>query len=135
MFTVTALDAADTSPDRLDAVIADYLALEHARTYRQLLVTRFGALCAVLVGVGWGFHWLPLVGVWSTIAVCAGVPACGWIVERRWDRKLARSLDAPSAAAATATEPDVSRQSSRTARAAEMREHSGRRTESHAQSR
>jgi hypothetical protein len=103
MFTVTALDAAAVDPDRLGAVLADYLALEQARTYRQLLVTRFGGLGAILVAVGWGFHWLPLVAVWLTLAVCTGVPVWAWIVERRCDRKLAMALDGLPASTVPAT--------------------------------
>jgi hypothetical protein len=77
----------------LSAIMRDYLALERARVYRRLFVTRFGLL-ALAVGVaGLGFHWLPLSGTWFGVALCLAVPLCTWISEIRFDRQLMRRLD------------------------------------------
>ena len=51
-FRSTALDSEQTG-----ALIAEYLALEQARSYRRLCQTRF-VLLALAIGVaGFGFHW------------------------------------------------------------------------------
>ena len=77
----------------LSAIMRDYLALERARVYRRLFVTRFGLL-ALAVGVaGIGFHWLPLSGTWFGVALCLAVPLWTWIAELKWDRRLSRRLD------------------------------------------
>jgi Flp pilus assembly protein TadB len=93
MHVVTSLPSASVEPVELNAVMSDYLALELARTYRRLFVTRFGLLGLVLGIAGLAFHWLPAFAAWFCVAVCAVVPAWAWAVELRCDRRLARRLN------------------------------------------
>ena len=93
MDVVTPLPAASLEPVELNAVMTDYLALELARTYRRLFVTRFGLLGLLLGIFGLAFHWLPTFAAWFSVAVCAVVPAWAWAVELRCDWRLARRLN------------------------------------------
>jgi len=56
MHAITSLRTAGLPPEHVKAVLADYLALERARTYRRACVTRFGALAAVFGVAGFGVH-------------------------------------------------------------------------------
>jgi hypothetical protein len=91
---VTSFDGEKVAPEELGAVMADYLALEKARLYRRLFVARFGLLATILGVVGFGLHWLPQVGSWVSLGLCAVAPAWAWVAELRCDWRLARRLDA-----------------------------------------
>jgi hypothetical protein len=105
MHTVTSFHASGVQPQQVSAIVANYLALERARIYRRLSVTRFGLIALVLAVTGFGFHWLPAVASWAGVGLCTVAPAWAWVNERRCDRRLARRLkevpggnnDAPSA--------------------------------------
>ena len=65
--------------------MADYLALEHARVFRRLLVVRCGLMAVVIAIAGAGFGWLPPVACWVSVAIFLLAPASAWVVEcRRW---------------------------------------------------
>jgi len=93
MHTVTSFRASDVESHQVRAIMAEYLALERARTYRRLFVARFGLLALVVAVVGFGFHWLSAVASWSSVGVCGVAPTWAWLVERRNNRRLARSLE------------------------------------------
>jgi hypothetical protein len=71
--------------------MADYLALEHARTFRRSLVKRFGVLAAIAAGVS--FVWLSAFAFWFSVGLCAVAPGWVWMVELGCERRLARRLD------------------------------------------
>ncbi len=50
MHAVTSFHASAVEPGQVSAIMAEYLALERARVYRRLFVTRF-ALLAFVTGV------------------------------------------------------------------------------------
>jgi hypothetical protein len=93
MHAVTSFHASAVEPDQISAILAEYVAVERARIYRRLFVTRFGVLAAVLAIAGFVFHWLPAVASWCSLAVCAIAPTWAWVAELKCDRRLARSLD------------------------------------------
>jgi hypothetical protein len=91
MRTVTSFHASDVPADHLNRIMADYLALEHARVFRRLLVRRFAALAAI-VGAA-GLLWLSAFAFWLGIGLCLAVPTWAWTVELVHERRLARQLD------------------------------------------
>jgi hypothetical protein len=92
MHTVTSFHSADVEPDRLNAITADYFALERARIYRRLFVTRFGLLALGVALAGAGLHWLPVFATWFTVGLFLVIPAGSCVVELRCSRRLARRL-------------------------------------------
>lgn len=86
-FRSTALDSEQTG-----ALIAEYLALEQARSYRRLCQTRFVLLALAMGVAGFGFHWLPPFASWLSVGLCLAVPAGAWIAELRLDLRLTRKL-------------------------------------------
>src|SRR5215216_5011454 len=92
MFTVTSIRGSDVDPQQLSAVMSDYMALEKARIYRQLFLTRFGALAIVFGIAGLRLHWMPVVATWASVAFCIVVAACAWLAELRCDWKLSKRL-------------------------------------------
>ena len=71
--------------------MADYLALERARIFRRLLVTRFGVL-AVMIIAGVGLFSLSAFALFG-VGLCMVAPVWAWIVERRCERRLVHRLD------------------------------------------
>ena len=96
---VTSFRAADVESGQLNAIMAEYLALERARVYRRLFVTRFGLLAFVVALVGFGLHWLPAAGSSAAVMLCSVPPTWAWVAELKCDRRLARSLEQISAGA------------------------------------
>ena len=92
MHTVTSFHAADVQSDQLNAITADYLALERARIFRRLFVTRFCLLAVGVALIGAGFHWLPVFATWFSVGLCLTVPAGSCVVELTCNRRLARRL-------------------------------------------
>ena len=93
MHTVTSFHASAVEPEHINAITAEYLALERARTYRHLFVTRFGLLAFVVAVVGFGFHWLSVFASWSSVGLCGIAPTWAWLAEFRSNRRLMRSLE------------------------------------------
>jgi Flp pilus assembly protein TadB len=92
MHTVTSFHSSDVAPDRISAIMVEYLALERARVYRRLFVTRFGLLAFIVALIGFGLHWLPAAGSSAGVMLCSVPPTWAWVAELRCDRRLARSL-------------------------------------------
>ena len=90
METVTSFRASAVRPDQVNEIMADYLALERARIFRRLFVTR----CAVLAGIvaAVSFSWLSAYASWFSIGLCVVPPVWAWIVERGCELRLARHL-------------------------------------------
>ena len=93
MRTVTSFHASAVEPEHINAITAEYLALERARIHRRLFVARFGLLAFVLVIVGFGLHWLTAAGSSAGVMLCSVPPAWAWVAELRCDRRLARALE------------------------------------------
>ena len=70
----------------------EYLALERARVYRRLFVTRFGLLAPWVAILGPGLHWLSPFAAWFSAGMCLVIPAWAWVAELRCDWRLARRL-------------------------------------------
>lgn len=81
------------SAEQLSAVMAERLALEHVRVFRQLLVVRCGvialgiAVSGLLLGLRHSF------GYWFSMIMFLVAPASTWVVERRCERRLERRLE------------------------------------------
>ena len=92
MHAVTSFHAASVDSERINAIMADHLALERARIYRRLFVTRCGLLALLLGALNLGFRWLSPFASWFTVGLCAVAPAWAWLAELRCDWRLARRL-------------------------------------------
>lgn len=93
MPTVTSFQAGAVPPDELNAIMADYLALERTRVIRRLLVLRCGLIAFAVGLAGIGLAWLPPFGSWFSVAAALAVPTAAWVVELRRKRHLARRLE------------------------------------------
>jgi hypothetical protein len=92
MQTITSFHGSEVPPEELTALMADYMSLDQARTYRRLFVSRFGVLASVFGIVGFGFHLMPVLASWFSVALCSIAPAWAWIAELRCDCRLAKRL-------------------------------------------
>ena len=92
MHRVTTFDSSAVTGRQVNEVVGESLALERARIYRRLFVTRFGLLGSLIAAAGFGVHWLPLFGVWVSVGACAVAPMWAWIAELRCRRRLDRRL-------------------------------------------
>ena len=92
MYGITSFHSSATTPRLINKVMADYLALESARIYRRLFVTRFSLLASVVGIAGLGLHWLSPFAAWSSVGLCAIPPSWAWIAELRYGRRLTRRL-------------------------------------------
>jgi hypothetical protein len=92
MHTVTSFHASAVPPDRLNAIVADHLALERAHIVRRLLLTRCGMI-ALVIAIAGGFGWLPPLPCWVGVGLFLLAPASAWVVELRLERRLARRLE------------------------------------------
>jgi len=91
METIT-FHAASTPGEDLAPILADYLALEEARAFRRLFVTRFGLLALavfvsarIIPGFSAYAHWVP-------VTLCLAPPLWAWIAEIRIELRLATRL-------------------------------------------
>jgi hypothetical protein len=92
MHTVTSFHSSDIQPDQLNAIMADYTALERVRIYRRLFVTRFGLLALAFVVVGAGLGVLPAFATWFSVGLRLAPPVAVCLAEFRYSRRLARRL-------------------------------------------
>ena len=90
--TVMSFHSSAATPDEIREITAEYLALERARIYRRLFVTRFGLLAIIVAVIGRGLHWLSPFASWISVALCAVVPLWVWVAELRCDWRLTRRL-------------------------------------------
>jgi hypothetical protein len=79
--------------DQLSCILAQYLALDRARIFRRLLVTRFGMLALVAAVLGTVFHRFSPFARWFTIGLFLFPPTGAWIAELKLERGLSRRLD------------------------------------------
>jgi hypothetical protein len=91
MHTVVSFQGSAVRRDQLRGILAEHLALEQARLFRQLLVRQFAVLALILPAVA--FVWLSGAAVWFSLAFCIAVPVWAWKVERGCERRLAQRLD------------------------------------------
>jgi hypothetical protein len=73
-------------------IMTESLALERARIYRRLFVTRCGLLAVGLVLAAAAFRRLAMFEVWFSVALCLVAPVWACVAERRCYRQLARRL-------------------------------------------
>jgi Flp pilus assembly protein TadB len=107
MHTVTSFHSSSVGPEQLSTVMADYVALERARTQRRSLVTGFGVLALFIAVAGGGFHWLSPLASWLGIAFCVIPSTWAWVVELGYDRRLAHRLEElPGAVTHVVVPPD-----------------------------
>jgi hypothetical protein len=93
MQTITEFAASAVPPDRLRDILADYIALDRARSFRRLLVLRCGLLALLASVIGGTLGGFSPFERWFAIAVFLVPPAWAWIAERRLAGRLARDLD------------------------------------------
>ena len=91
MQTVSSFHASAVQRGQLNDIAADSLALEGARIVRRLLVKRFTVLAAMFAGAR--YMGLPPLASWLSVSVCIAAPVWAWIVEIRYERRLARRID------------------------------------------
>ena len=89
---IVTMATSEVQPEQLSAVMADYLALEHVRVFRQLLSVRCGVIALAIAVVGPILGLLHSFGYWFSIVTFLAAPACSWVVERRRERQLAHRL-------------------------------------------
>ena len=90
MHSFTSFPASAVGPDELNAITADYLALERIRIFRRLLVRRFGALTLIAAAVS--FTWLSRVAFWFSVGLCLAPPVWAWALEIYREWRLAARL-------------------------------------------
>jgi hypothetical protein len=93
MPTITSFHSSAVEPEELGGIMADYLALERARIFRRLLVTRFGLLAAGVLLLGTVGRVVPPTPMWFGVGACVTPPLWAWIVELRRHWRLARRLE------------------------------------------
>ena len=91
MYSLTSFPASAVDPDELNAITADYLALERVRIFRRLLVKRFGLLMVIAAAVS--LAWLSRFALWFSVSLCVTPPAYAWAIEIRRERRLAARLN------------------------------------------
>jgi Flp pilus assembly protein TadB len=106
MHTVTSFPASAVRPEQLSGIMADYLALERARAFRRLLVTRFGIMALMAAVIGAGLHRLLPFASWCSVGALLVPPVWAWMVELRRDLRLARRLEELPAAATHVVPPN-----------------------------
>lgn len=112
MHEVTSIHRSALRHEQLNAVASEYLAVERVRMFRRLLMFRFGGLAVIVAIAGIGFHWLPRVASWFSLAVFLAPPLCAWIVELRRVRGLTRRLrNLPGATTHLVTAASLSQES------------------------
>jgi hypothetical protein len=92
MHTVTSFHASAVQSDALNAIMADFVAVEHARVIRRLLLTRFGFLALIAGLLGATFHHLTSFAWSFSIGAFLAPPTWAWLIELRRSRQLARRL-------------------------------------------
>jgi hypothetical protein len=92
MPTITEFHISAVESEELSGIMADYLALDHARILRRLLVKRFGLLAVGVAILGIVLRILAPIPTWLGVGVFVTPPFWAWIVELRRDWRLARRL-------------------------------------------
>jgi hypothetical protein len=95
MYSILSFPASSVDADELNAIMADYLALERIRVFRRLLVKRFAILTVIVAAVS--LSWLSRLAVGFSVSLCLTPPAWAWVVEIRRERRLDGRLKGVSA--------------------------------------
>jgi hypothetical protein len=90
---ITSFRASQVPPDTLRDILTDYVALDRARMFRRMLVTRFGILVLVAIGVALAAPGLSMAARTVPIGLFLAPPAWAWIVERCLERRLSDALE------------------------------------------
>jgi hypothetical protein len=93
MQRVTSLPASSVSPEELNVILAEYLALDRARIVRRLFVVRFGLLASASAIVALIVPGLSAIARWLPPLLFVTPALWAWIVELRRARRLARRLE------------------------------------------
>jgi hypothetical protein len=91
MHSFTSFPASAVGPDELNAIMADYLALERVRVFRRLLVKRFGLLTVIAAAIS--LAWLSRFAFWFSVSLCITPPVLAWAIEIRRERRLTARLN------------------------------------------
>jgi hypothetical protein len=94
MQTVISFRASAIPPAQLSGIVADYLALEHARVLRRRLVIRYGLIALGAALAGLVLRRLSPLAPWLVSGLFLIPPAWAWIAELGVERRLSRRLDA-----------------------------------------
>src|SRR6187200_1759020 len=84
--------APPVEPDQLNAIITDWVRLEHIRVFRQLLVMRCGVIALSIAVSGVLLGLLHSFAYWFSMGIFVLAPAGAWIVERRQERGLRKKV-------------------------------------------
>jgi len=90
---ITSFRASEVPRDTLRNILTDYVALDRARMFRRLLVTRFGILVLAAVAVALAAPGLSMVARTIPIGLFLAPPAWAWIVELRLEHRLSDALE------------------------------------------
>ena len=91
MHPFTSFSASDIDEDELNAIAADYIALERLRIFRRLLVKRFGILTVIAAAVS--LSSLSRPAFWFNVSLCLTPPVWAWVLEARRERRLAERIN------------------------------------------
>lgn len=75
-----------------NTIFSDYLAYEHVRIFRQLLIKRL-TLMAVAIGVAWVLRIVPTIGLSISLGLLAAVSILVWRHERHAHRRARRNFE------------------------------------------
>jgi hypothetical protein len=93
MSSVTSIPASAVTPEELNSILADYLALYEARVFRQLLVSRLSVVACAIALTGIFVDRLSHSFWWISLVLCLAPAVGAWLVERRIQYRLAVRLD------------------------------------------
>ena len=92
MSTVANAAPSSVQPEQLNAVVADCVALEQIRVFRQLLVMRCGVVALAIAVSGLLLGLLHTFAYWFSVGIFVMAPAGTWMVERRLERGLRKKV-------------------------------------------
>src|SRR4051812_11318499 len=92
MQMITSIPSAAVPQGELGRILADYLTLDQVRSFRRLLVVRFGALALAALLIGAALPGFSESARGVPVALIVLVPVTVWIIELRMQRRLSRAL-------------------------------------------
>ena len=92
MTAFTSFNASSAASQNIRHIMRDYLALDHIRVWRRLLVARFGFLALVAFVIGRLIPGLSVYGRWVPIALCLVPPIWAVCEEFRLSLRLSHHL-------------------------------------------
>jgi len=95
--TLTSVDSSRVSPEQLQRILADYMALEHASVFRRLLVVRCGVLSLVTAAAAPFVHGLSAYARWGGAGLFLVPPVWAWIAEIRLRMRFLKNSAVPGA--------------------------------------